>query len=266
MPASTATMASAPRCLRRSATAAGSAPRRGGRQRRRSSRPRGRGRRRRLPRVRNTAPRAGRAVRGTRRIYPPLHRISVDGTLFRAKKMDRRRHPGSLPPWTPIAQPRVVLRCRYPPSRAMAAPETYDEPHIEVLEGLEPVRKRPGMYIGCTDTPGLHHLVWEVVDNAVDEAMAGAAPRSRCLSADGAVAVTDNGRGIPVDIHPTRAPGPRARDDTLHAGGKFAGAQLQGVRRSPRRRLQRVRTRSPNCLKPGAPRRQRLGSRSTSAA
>jgi topoisomerase-4 subunit B len=104
--------------------------------------------------------------------------------------------------------------------------DAYSAKDIEVLEGLEPVRRRPGMYIGGTDERALHHLVAEVLDNSMDEAVAGHASRIEMeMGADGSVTVRDNGRGIPVDPHP------KYKDKsaleviltTLHSGGKFSG-------------------------------------------
>lgn len=104
-------------------------------------------------------------------------------------------------------------------------PSGYSAEHITVLEGLDPVRKRPGMYIGSTSESGLHHLIWEVVDNAVDEAMAGHATKiGVLLQKDGGVSVADNGRGIPIDIHKTTKKSALETVLTvLHAGGKFGG-------------------------------------------
>ena len=106
----------------------------------------------------------------------------------------------------------------------MSASSTYNASSITVLEGLDPVRKRPGMYIGGTGSAGLHHLVWEIFDNSVDEAMNGHADEIEVtLHKDGSsVSVRDNGRGIPVDNHPThKKPALEIILCTLHAGGKF---------------------------------------------
>ena len=113
---------------------------------------------------------------------------------------------------------------------AAEATDSYSAASIEVLEGLEPVRKRPGMYIGGTDERALHHLVAEILDNSMDEAVAGHATRIEVeLLADYSVVVRDNGRGIPVDPHP-KFPGKSALEVilcTLHAGGKFSGDTYQ---------------------------------------
>src|SRR3954447_25456517 len=103
---------------------------------------------------------------------------------------------------------------------------SYGAKDMTVLAGLDPVRKRPGMYIGSTGPSGLHHLIWEVVDNSVDEAMAGYCDRiDITLLADGGCRVVDNGRGIPTDIHPTeKKSGVEVALTVLHGGAKFGDA------------------------------------------
>lgn len=108
------------------------------------------------------------------------------------------------------------------------ASASYSAKDIQVLEGLDPVRKRPGMYIGSTGLAGLHHLIWEVVDNSVDEAMAGFATRINVtLLADGGCRVDDDGRGFPVDPYPSGPHKGKSAAEVvltvLHAGGKFGG-------------------------------------------
>src|SRR4030043_1830950 len=112
----------------------------------------------------------------------------------------------------------------------MAQPSTdYTARDIQVLEGLEAVRRRPSMYIGSTDQRGLHHLVCEIVDNSIDEAMAGYCDETEVvIYKDGMVSVADNGRGIPVDTHPTTGTSALETVMTqLHAGGKFGGGSYK---------------------------------------
>ena len=105
---------------------------------------------------------------------------------------------------------------------SMASPDNYGASSITVLEGLEAVRKRPGMYIGSVSTKGLNHLIYEIVDNAVDEHLAGFCSRIDVyLEKDGSATIVDDGRGIPIDMHEKGVSAERVVFTTLHAGGKF---------------------------------------------
>ncbi|MFZ5982276.1 MAG: ATP-binding protein, partial [Patescibacteria group bacterium] len=112
------------------------------------------------------------------------------------------------------------------PKKTQSAENEYSAKSIQVLEGLEPVRKRPGMYIGGTSTEGLHHLIWEIVNNSIDEAMAGYCRNvSIRLLPDNIVSISDDGRGIPIEKHPqTKKSTLETVLTVLHAGGKFGGS------------------------------------------
>ncbi|KAL8493773.1 hypothetical protein ACS0TY_024803 [Phlomoides rotata] len=129
-------------------------------------------------------------------------------------------------PWNAVAPRAFMSSISTEAVRESKVSKEYGSEQIQVLEGLDPVRKRPGMYIGSTGPRGLHHLVFEILDNAVDEAQAGFASKiDVILLEDNSVCITDNGRGIPTDMHPaTKKPALETVLTVLHAGGKFGGS------------------------------------------
>ena len=143
-------------------------------------------------------------------------------TATKAKTSNNKASTGSSKK-TPVAK--KTTAARKPAARTKKKVSSYAAKDIQVLEGLEAVRRRPGMYVGGTDVKALHHLIYEVVDNSIDEALAGASDNiTVMINEDSSVTVEDNGRGIPVEKHPQlKKPALEIVMTTLHSGAKFGG-------------------------------------------
>ncbi|KKT53161.1 MAG: gyrase subunit B protein [candidate division Kazan bacterium GW2011_GWA1_44_22] len=161
---------------------------------------------------------AKKIVKKTNKVIPrqSLPRVKSRGLGPNSKSSPVKQSAAKAGKSSDIKQSKIV---------AGKSAQGYGAKDIQVLEGLKPVRKRPGMYIGSTGVTGLHHLIWEIVDNSIDEAMAGHADTINIVvNKDYSISVEDNGRGIPVDLHPvTKKSALETIMTTLHAGGKFGG-------------------------------------------
>ncbi len=157
-------------------------------------------------------------------LWLPIEPAEADGQQPAAAASGGDGRPAAAPPEPVQAENGRAKSAPGQRPKPSADGNGYAAEQIQVLEGLEPVRRRPGMYIGDTDVNGLHHLVYEIIDNSVDEALAGECNEIEVrLGTDGSCSVSDNGRGIPVDLHQSGRPALEVVMTKLHAGGKFGG-------------------------------------------